>query len=175
MPRFLTSIFFLHNVPSREVRYKQAAADISLKRVQFIRQCAGLAPTPTPRTRPSVLLVNRPWADGRSILSLDDVSDRLRRALPPDVNVRIFLPRGDAGIADQASAFDAATVVVAPHGAATANFNFLPHDAVALGVFALKGRFGHDEAVGASMPAPPYNLTVLPIDCTGETAGADCG
>jgi phage tail protein X len=142
---------------------------MSLRRVKFLRQCAGLPAEPSPRTRPSVLLVNRPYADGRSILGLDDVADRVRRALPPDVPVRLYLPRGDAGIADQATAFDEATVVVAPHGAATANFNFLPHDAVALGVFALKGRFGHDEAVGVSMPAPPYNITVLPVDCTQRT------
>ena len=137
--------------------------------MQFIRQCAGLPPTPPPPTRPAILLVNRPYPDGRSILGLDDVSDRLRRSLPFDVPVRIFLPRGDAGIADQARAFAASTVVVAPHGAATANFNFLPYDAVALGVFALAGRWGHDEAVGASMPAPPYNVTVWKVDCQGMT------
>lgn len=151
-----------------EVQYKPVQAERGIQRVRFLRQCAGLLPTPFLRPRPSILLVNRPYADGRSILSLDDVYDRLRRSLPKDVDVRIFLPRGDAGISDQATAFDAATVVVAPHGAATANFNFLPHDAVALGVFALTGRFGHDEAVGDSMPVPPYNITVLPVDCTGE-------
>ena len=134
-----------------------------------MRQCGGLPPDPLPRTRPSVLLVNRPYADGRTILSLDDVADRVRRSLPTDVTVRLFFPRGDAGIQDQAEAFNAATVVVAPHGAATANFNFLPHDAVALGVFALGGRWGHDEAVGASMPAPPYNITVWKVDCQETT------
>ena len=72
-------------------------------------------------------------------------------------------------MADQASAFDDATVVVAPHGAATANFNFLPLDAVALGVFALSGRWGHDEAVGASLPNPPYNITVRKVDCRTQT------
>lgn len=58
---------------------------------------------------------------------------------------------------------------MSPHGAATANFNFLPHDAVALGVFALPGRWGHDEAVGASMPHPPYNITVWKVDCQAAT------
>jgi hypothetical protein len=115
------------------------------------------------------LLVNRPYADGRSILGLDDVADRLRRALPDDISIRIFLPRGDTGISDQAEAFDAANIVVSPHGAATANFNFLPYDAVALGVFALPGRWGHDEAVGASMPHPPYNITVWKVDCQEAT------
>jgi Glycosyltransferase 61 len=156
-------------VPCSEVRFEQAAADISLQRVQYIRQCAGLTPTPEPKTRPSILLVNRPYADGRTILGLDDVADRLRRALPDDVPIRIFLPRGDTGISNQAEAFDAANIVVAPHGAATANFNFLPLDAVALGVFALPGRWGHDEAVGASMPDPPYNITVWKVDCQAMT------
>ena len=154
---------------SGEEQYAQAGAEISLRRVKFIRRCAGLPEVPAQPARPSILLVNRPYGDGRSILSLDDVSDRLRRALPPDVPIRLFLPRGSARIEDQAEAFAGATVVVAPHGAATANFNFLPHDAVALGVFALRGRFGHDEAVGESMPAPPYNITVLPVDCTDRT------
>lgn len=152
-----------------EVRFEQAEADISLQRVQYIRQCAGLTPAPEPKTRPSILLVNRPYADGRTILGLDDVADRLRRALPDDVPIRIFLPRGDTGISNQAEAFDAANIIVAPHGAATANFNFLPYDAVALGVFALPGRWGHDEAVGASMPAPPYNITVWKVDCQAAT------
>lgn len=142
---------------------------MALRRVRFLRQCAGLPGDPPPAPRPSVLLVNRPYADGRAILGLDDVADRLRRALPPDVPVRLFLPRGDAGIGDQASAFAAATVVVAPHGAATANFNFLPHDAVALGVFALPGRWDHDAAVAAALPAPPYNLTVRKVDCRRRT------
>lgn len=137
--------------------------------MKFLRQCAGLAPEPGPRTRPQVLLVNRPFDDGRSILGLDDVADRVRRALADDAVVRIFFARGDAGILDQASAFNEATVVVAPHGAATANFNFLPYDAVALGVFSLKGRFGHDEAVGAAMPSSMYNISVLPVDCTERT------
>jgi hypothetical protein len=45
----------------------------------------------------------------------------------------------------------------------------LPYDAVALGVFALPGRWGHDEAVGASMPDPPYNITVWKVDCQETT------
>jgi hypothetical protein len=152
------------------VRYAQANASASLQRVRFLRQCAGLPAEPPPApARPSVLLINRPYSDGRSILGLDDVADRLARALGPAVPIRLYLPRGEAGLAEQAAVFAAATVVVSPHGAATANFNFLPHDAVALGVFALRGRFGHDEAVGASLPAPPYNVTVLPVDCTGRT------
>lgn len=166
-PFFLISISL--TIVSRRVRFKQAEPKISLKRVQFLRQCAALPPNPTPRTNPSILLVNRAYNDGRSILGLDDVADRLRRALPEDVPVQIFLPRGDAGIADQASAFNDATVVVAPHGAATANFNFLPLDAVALGVFALNGRWGHDEAVGASLPNPPYNVSVWKVDCRDST------
>lgn len=155
-----------------KVRYEQADDELALKRVSFLRSCAGLTPQArkaTPDTRPSVLLVNRPYGDGRSILGLDDIYDRLKRSLPPDVNVRLFLPRGDAGIHDQASAFDEATVVVAPHGAATANFNFLPYDAVALGVYALIGRFRHDQAVGDSLPSPPYNISVLPVDCSEST------
>ena len=152
-----------------EVRFEQASPELSLKRVRFLRQCAGLNPDPGARTVPSILLVNRPFDDGRSILGLDDVADRVRRALSDEVNVRIFFARVDAGILDQASAFDQSTVVVAPHGAATANFNFLPQDAVALGVFALKGRFGHDEAVAAAMPTPTYNISVLPVDCTKAT------
>ena len=141
---------------------------MALRRVAFLRRCAGLPAAPPPPPRPSVLLVNRPYGAGRSILGIDDVADRLRRALPPDVAVRLYLPRGDAGLREQAAAFAAATVVVAPHGAATANFNFLPHDAVALGVFALRGRFGHDEAVAASLPSPPYNVTVRPVDCSSR-------
>ncbi|KAG7674490.1 hypothetical protein KSW81_000144 [Nannochloris sp. 'desiccata'] len=111
-----------------EVRFEQAEADISLQRVQYIRQCAGLTPAPT-----------------------EDSSFDITR------------------ISNQAEAFDAANIIVAPHGAATANFNFLPYDAVALGVFALPGRWGHDEAVGASMPAPPYNITVWKVDCQAAT------
>lgn len=156
-------------LPYSKIQFSQTTPKMSLKRVKFLRACAGLPETPPVHTKPSILLVNRPYSDGRSILSLDDVYDRLRRALPTDVPIRIFLPRGSAGIKDQATMFDGANVVVAPHGAATANFNFLPHDAVALGVFALKGRFGHDEAVGAAMPNPPYNITVLKVDCTQRT------
>ena len=142
---------------------------MALRRVAFLRRCAGLPAAPPPPSRPSVLLVYRPYGDGRSILGIDDVADRLRRALPAGVSVRLYLPRGDAGLHEQAAAFSAATVVVAPHGAATANFNFLPHDAVALGVFALRGRFGHDEAVAASLPSPPYNVTVRPVDCSASS------
>lgn len=154
------------------VRYRRADDEMALKRVQFLRSCAGLPPqarVANNETRPSVLLVNRPYGDGRSILGLDDVYDRLKRSLPSDVDVRLYLPRGHAGIYDQASAFDQSSVVVAPHGAATANFNFLPYDAVALGVHALIGRFRHDKAVGASLPSPPYNITVLPVDCSEST------
>jgi hypothetical protein len=164
----LLSFVFLPKI-NRNVRFPQASSDMALRRVRFLRQCAGLPADPPPLSRPSVLLVNRPYADGRAILGLDDVADRLRRELPADVPIRPFLPRGDAGIADQASAFASAAVVVAPHGAATANFNFLPHDAVALGVFALPGRWGHDAAVAAALPAPPYNVTVRKVDCRKAT------
>ncbi len=152
-----------------EVRFAQANATLALARVRFLRACARLPPAPAPRARPSVLLVNRPFDAGRSILGLDDVYDRLKRELPPDVPVRMYLPRGEGGLYEQAAAFDGAAVAVAPHGAATANFAFMPLDAVALGVFALKGRFGHDAAVGAAMPAPPYNVTVRPVDCSRRT------
>ena len=36
-------------------------------------------------------------------------------------------------------------------------------------MFALPGRWGHDEAVGASMPDPPYNITVWKVDCQATT------
>jgi hypothetical protein len=161
-----------HSPPTHfnsEVRFAQANATLALARVRFLRSCARLPPAPAPRARPSVLLVNRPFDAGRSILGLDDVYDRLVRALPADVPVKMYLPRGEGGLYEQAAAFDGAAVAVAPHGAATANFAFMPLDAVALGVFALKGRFGHDAAVGAAMPAPPYNVTVRPVDCSRRT------
>ena len=53
---------------------------------------------------------------------------QVRRELPPEVDVRLYLPRVES-LAAQAAMFASANILVVPHGASNANFNFLPHDA----------------------------------------------
>lgn len=139
------------------------------KRIEFLRRCASLPPLPPVTDKPSVVLINRPFGDGRSIIGLDDVYDRLKRELPPDVELTLHFPRGGSGLNDQASTFAKASVLVIPHGAATANFAFLPLDAVVLDVHALDKKFDHDSGIIRSLPTDPYNLTIRSINCADKT------
>lgn len=124
---------------------------------------------PPRQNNPSVVLINRPFGDGRSILGLDDVYDRLKRVLPPEVELTLHFPRGGTGLHDQASTFAKASILVIPHGAATANFAFLPLDAVILDVHALHKKLVHDTGIVKSLPSPPYNVSILPVDCSTKT------
>lgn len=124
---------------------------------------------PPRQEKASIVLINRPFGDGRSIIGLDDVYDRLKRLLPPDVNIELHFPRGGVGLHDQAATFAKASVLVIPHGAATANFAFLPLDAVILDVHALHKKLMHDTGIVKSLPSPPYNVTILPVDCSEKT------
>ena len=139
------------------------------KRIEFLRTCASLPPVPPITDKPSVVLINRPFGDGRSIIGLDDVYDRLKRELPEDVDLTLHFPRGGSGLNDQASTFSRASVLVIPHGAATANFAFLPLDAVVLDVHALDKKFKHDSGIIKSLPTNPYNLTIRSINCADKT------
>ena len=139
------------------------------RRIEFLRRCASLPPLPPVTDKPSVVLINRPFGDGRSIIGLDDVYDRLKRELPPDVELTLHFPRGGSGLNDQASTFARASVLVIPHGAATANFAFLPLDAVVLDVHALDKKFDHDSGIIHSLPTNPYNLTIRSINCADKT------
>ena len=152
-----------------EFAFEPSSIKTGQKRVEFLRKCASLPPVPPIEDTPSVVLINRPFADGRSIIGLDDVYDRLKRTLPPHVDLTLHFPRGGSGLHDQASTFAKASVLVIPHGAATANFAFLPLDAVVLDVHALHKKFQHDSGIVNSLPSPPYNVTILPIDCASRT------
>ena len=66
----------------RVIRYKPPNVTMGLRRVQYLRQCAGLPASPPPMTRPSVLLINRPYSDGRHIIGLDEVYSQVRRRPP---------------------------------------------------------------------------------------------
>ena len=149
--------------------YDASDLETGRKRQEFLRQCASLPPVPPRQKNPTVVLVNRPFADGRSIIGLDDVYDRLQRLLPPHVELTLHLPRGGVGLHDQAAAFAKASVLVIPHGAATANFAFLPLDAVVLDVHALHKKHEHDKGIIRSLPMPPYNVTIQSIDCAKRT------
>lgn len=148
--------------------YRQANQTMALLRTKFLRQCASLPPVPLTQSRPSVVLINRPYNDGRSILGLDEIYAKLRAKLPPGVDLSLRIPRGGMTLHEQASLFNDASVVVIPHGAATANFNFLSHDTVILDVFALERKRLHDKGILDSLPTPPYNLTMIPIDCASK-------
>ena len=148
--------------------YKQANNTVSQLRTKFLRQCAALPPVPLIQPRPSVVLINRPYNDGRSILGLDEIYVKLRAKLPPGVDLSLRIPRGGMTLHEQASLFNDASVVVIPHGAATANFNFLSLDTVILDVFALERKRLHDRGILDSLPSPPYNLTMIPIDCASK-------
>lgn len=149
--------------------FEPSRVEVSRRRIEFLRQCASLPPVPPLQEKPTVVLINRPFADGRSIIGLDDVYDRLKRELPDDVNIHLHFPRGGSGLHDQAATFAQASVLVIPHGAATANFAFLPLDAIILDVHALDKKFQHDNGIVESLPSQPYNVTILPIDCSSRT------
>lgn len=153
----------------RSFAFEQSDTKTGQKRIEFLRKCASLPPVPPEQENPSIVLINRPFGDGRSIIGLDDVYDRLQRVLPPNVELTLHFPRGGSGLNDQASTFAKASVLVIPHGAATANFAFLPLDAVVLDVFALKKKHNHDKGIIGSLPSPPYNVTILPVDCSNAT------
>jgi len=153
--------------PNEEIRFNRPRPALALARQRHFRQCAGLPRDPPPATGVSVLLVNRPHGDGRHILGLDDVYDRLLRALPSDIPVRLYYPRAE-GLTAQAAAFSSANVIVVPHGAANANFAFLPHRTTIFAVYAVRGRHILDIDHAKSLPSPPYNASVVSVDCSGE-------
>jgi hypothetical protein len=152
-----------------EFAFEPSKVETSRKRIEFLRQCASLPPVPPIQENPTVVLINRPFADGRSIIGLDDVYDRLKRELPEDVHLHLHFPRGGSGLHDQASTFAQASILVIPHGAATANFAFLPLDAIILDVHALDKKFQHDHGIVESLPSSPYNVTILSVDCSSKT------
>lgn len=159
--------------PRDEIRYQRANGTLALERTRYMRQCAGLPADPPRMTKPSILLVNRPHGSGRHIIGLDDVYDQLVRVLPKDIHVRLYYPRSE-DIAVQAKTFASANILVVPHGAANANFMFLPHETVIFAVYALPGRHILDHDHAQALPSPPYNLTVVPVDCRGSIQ-ADVG
>ena len=149
--------------------YLQANASMALLRTRYLRECAGLPPEPLIEDKPSVVLINRPYGDGRSIVGLDEIYSRLKDRLPSSIPLSIQIPNGKMSLHDQASIYAKASVLVTPHGAATANFNFLPMDTVVLDVFALNRKFEHDHGIIKSLPSPPYNLTIFPVNCSLDT------
>lgn len=153
--------------PNEEIRYVKPNASLALMRTQYLRRCAGLPATPAPLTGVSILLVNRPHGGGRHIIGLDEVYDRLVRELPEDVKVRLYYPRSE-NISDQAAVFNSANIVVVPHGAANTNFAFLPHTAIIFAVYAVSGRHALDLDHAEALPRPPYNVTVISINCSSK-------
>lgn len=153
--------------PNLEIRYSKPNASLALMRTQYLRQCAGLPATATPLKEVSVLLVNRPHGGGRHIIGLDDVYDKLLRELPGNVKVRLYYPRSE-NISDQASVFSTANIVVVPHGAANTNFAFLPQTAIIFAVYAVKDRHALDLDHAQALPTPPYNITVIPVNCSSK-------
>ena len=141
------------------------------RRIEFLRTMRDRLPPVPAGHRQAVGRPDQsdPFGDGRSIIGLDDVYDRLKRELPPDVELTLHFPRGGSGLNDQASTFARASVLVIPHGAATANFAFLPLDAVVLDVHALDKKFDHDSGIIHSLPTNPYNLTIRSINCADKT------
>ena len=151
-----------------KVPYRRMVGDVALARQRYFRQCAGLPADPPPAQGASVLLVNRPHGGGRHIIGLDDVYDRLVRELSPlGIPVRLYLPRSEH-LADQASVFASANVLVVPHGAANTNFAFLPHNATVFVVHAIGHRYILDLDHAQALPTPTYNVTLIPIRCKSK-------
>lgn len=153
--------------PDEKIRYKSPDNVVGLARTRFLRQCAGLPPDPPkPKLeKVSILLVNRPHRDGRHIIGLDDIHDRLVRGLPAQLfSVRNFYPRSET-MASQASVFASSNVVVVPHGSANANLVFLPHQAVVFALFAVPSRHDLDKDHIVALPSPPYNVSLVSVDC----------
>eukprot|EP00889_Picochlorum_renovo_P002631 jgi/Picre1/29661/NNA_005044.t1 len=81
--------------------FEQSDTKTGQKRIEFLRKCASLPPVPPEQENPSIVLINRPFGDGRSIIGLDDVYDRLQRVLPPNVELTLHFPRGGSGLNDR--------------------------------------------------------------------------
>lgn len=151
--------------PREEIRYKSPESVVGLARTRFLRQCAGLPPDPLQASKVSILLVNRPHRDGRHIIGLDDVHDRLVRGLPaPLFSIKNYYPRSET-MASQAAVFASSNIVVVPHGSANANLAFLPHQAVVFALFAVPSRHDLDKDHIFALPSPPYNVSLVSVDC----------
>jgi hypothetical protein len=153
--------------PNHEIQYRRANQTLSLRKTQYMRQCAGLPAMPVPHRTASVLLVNRPHGGGRHIIGLDDVYDQLLRELPSDIPVRLYYPRAET-MAQQAAMYDSANIIVVPHGAANTNFLFLPQTATIFALYAVKHRHNLDIDHWKALPSPPYNVTFKSVDCSGR-------
>ncbi|KAL4422895.1 hypothetical protein ABPG75_009092 [Micractinium tetrahymenae] len=96
-------------------------------------QCFGFDPGAAAPLRPvRLLVVDRLYESGRSILNIDSVLRALRsRFSPQQVQLRMEYMEG-LTIRQQAQLFSQATAVVHVHGATAGNYVFLPRGAVAL-------------------------------------------
>lgn len=153
--------------PNHQVQYLRANQTLSLMKIQYMRQCAGLPAVPDSHRTASVLLVNRPHGGGRHIIGLDDVYDQLLRELPFDIPVRLYYPRAET-MAQQAAMYDSANIIVVPHGSANANFAFLPQTATIFALYAVRHRHNLDIDHWRALPSPPYNVTFRSVDCSGR-------
>lgn len=135
--------------------------------MRYLRRCAGLPGDPAPLTGASILLVNRPHDDGRHIIGLDDVYDRLIRNLRPDIKVRLYYPRAES-MSAQAAVFASHNIVVVPHGSANANLAFLPRTAIVFALYAVRHRHSLEIDHVKALPNPPYNVSLVGVDCRGK-------
>ncbi|KAK9815553.1 hypothetical protein WJX72_005621 [[Myrmecia] bisecta] len=99
--------------------------------IRFIRACTGLAEEPPFRMRnPHVAIINRRYSSGRSIVVAGDAYAHFQTRKDyagEDWRGATFslITLEGLTLASQAKVFDMTDIVVAPHGAATANFYFL--------------------------------------------------
>lgn len=139
--------------------------------IDYLRECTGLPKKPLPKglahvpsdkVQPKVVLSNRPYVDGRSILGLDQLYYKLKDDIP-NLEIRYIL--GET-LQSQIKDFDDVDVLLIPHGAATANLIFLPPGAVVVEVSAFGAHTFHDEAISKSMEF--LDLTFMHLDCAGR-------
>ncbi|GAB4821467.1 hypothetical protein N2152v2_008513 [Parachlorella kessleri] len=114
------------------------------------------------RARPHVVLVNRRFTAGRSIVRLDEAYFMLQQQ---GVSVSLAFVEGTS-LAAQAAVFSRADILVVPHGAATGNLYFLPRHAVIIQVSSFVVHLNHDNSIAKGIPSPFFNITYKSIYST---------
>ncbi|GAB4819229.1 hypothetical protein N2152v2_006275 [Parachlorella kessleri] len=136
---------------------------------------------PTGDTGPPILIeeavfgsgdeIVHPYLAETSIEGVDEVLHLFQQAKPSGLAVDVQGVTFVTGMSyeEQARLFDATDIIVQPHGAATANFAFLPRHAVVVQVANQLAHRIHDQAIVEGLPKPGYNVTFLPFECDGDT------
>lgn len=108
-----------------------------------------LAPVP-PAERVKILVINRSYVSGRSIINIYDVLEALKGRYSSFADISLEYMEGKS-FKEQARMWNAASIIIHVHGATMGNWPFMPQKAVVVHIAPRPGGIGHDNLYASQL------------------------